>query len=134
MKNVIKFTALATMMSTAAFANGVPTTWTTIDYDAIVSGSAPSGAFNTAATNLVEDLGGQVFTKYSTGFDDDGNLALIATDTTYYSDNAINAHIGEVKEAFEDDMLGTDGLVDLDGGDGGILDNAAKSAAIHLTT
>ena len=126
MKNVIKLTTAAMMMSTAAFAE-VGTNWdkTSIDADNILA-DATFTTYDAAAAKLEKELMGGAFTTYSPV--KNGKLIdLNPTTTIDYSRDDIIIEINAVKAALALDVLGDSDGIELDGEDEGILGTVANS-------
>ena len=137
MKNVIKLAAVATVVSTAAFAQ-VGTDWTSSDvnYDNIFEGASKS-AFTNAAADLEDELkGASHFTPTGLAKNEDtGNWELTGTTETIYSNKNIGDQITLVRSAMEDDFFGTDIIADFDINEnaGGIFGAAADDIQTDLS-
>ena len=135
MKNLMKLTAVATLMSTAAFAE-VGTDWVASDIDlgTVVAGATPGSAFDTAAADLEFFLGGAEFTTYGAPTIINGMITLPSTTETVYSNTSIAAEIENVKDALEADVYGDSDGIELDGSDSGILGVVANNVITMLGT
>ena len=133
MKNVIKLTAAAMMMSTAAFAD-IETNWTASDVDlgTVLSGATPGSAFDTAASNLEGFLKGYEFIIYGAPTLIDGDIVTPTTTEFAYSNLSIQAQIENIRNALTTDVYGDSNGIELDGSDTGILGAVANEVLVEL--